>query len=162
MLVEALGGWTADERVSDPLGRPITARLGWIEDELARDRRDGRALRASASLAPSERDAEAASTFGTGELIVAAVTAGATRVALAAGGSASTDGGAGAIQAIEAAGGLRGARADGARGREHAVRAGSRGVRSPEGGGCRRGRAPDGAAARTGRRRCPATRAACR
>ena len=109
ILVDALGGRTLEERVHDPLGRPITARLGWIEESSL-----AIVETASASglclLAPSERDAEAASTFGTGELIVAAVTAGASRVALAAGGSASTDGGAGAIRAIEAAGGLRGAR----------------------------------------------------
>ncbi|MGD0453504.1 MAG: glycerate kinase [Solirubrobacteraceae bacterium] len=106
-VVEELRGWTVDVQVSDPLGRPITARLGWIEEgslavvEVA-----------SASghwlMAPSERDAEAASTFGTGELIAAAVAAGASRVAIAAGGSASSDGGAGAIHAIESAGGLHG------------------------------------------------------
>jgi len=32
ILVDALGGWTLEERVHDPLGRPITARLGWIEE----------------------------------------------------------------------------------------------------------------------------------
>ena len=108
-LVAELRGWTADVQVSDPLGRPITARLGWIEDgSLALVEVAGAS--GHCLVAPSERDAEAASTFGTGELIVAAVAAGATRVAIAAGGSASTDGGAGAIQAIESAGGLRGAK----------------------------------------------------
>jgi glycerate kinase len=108
IVVDALGGWTVDAPVRDPLGRPITAKLGWVEDGAL-----AIVEMASASglclLAPSERDAESASTLGTGELVAAAVTAGATRVAITAGGSASTDGGAGAIQAIEAAGGLRGA-----------------------------------------------------
>jgi glycerate kinase len=63
-----------------------------------------------ALLAPAERDAEAASSVGTGELIAAALAAGATHVLVAAGGSATTDAGRGALEAIEAAGGLRGAR----------------------------------------------------
>lgn len=61
-------------------------------------------------LAPPERDAEAASTYGTGELIAAAVAAGARRVLLAAGGSATSDGGAGAIAALRERGGLGAAR----------------------------------------------------
>jgi glycerate kinase len=48
----------------------------------------------------------AATTAGTGELIVAAVKAGARTIYLGVGGSATTDGGAGAITAIERAGGL--------------------------------------------------------
>jgi glycerate 2-kinase len=108
-VVDQLDGHTADEPVSDPLGRPITARLGWVEEgslaivEVA-------AASGHCLVAPSERDAEAASTFGTGELIAAAVAGGASRIAVAAGGSATTDGGAGAIEAIESRGGLRGAR----------------------------------------------------
>ena len=57
-----------------------------------------------------DRDAEAASSAGTGELIAAAARAGARKVLVAAGGSASTDGGAGAIEAIQEAGGLGGAK----------------------------------------------------
>ena len=51
---------------------------------------------------PSERDPVAATTFGTGELIVAAVAAGADVVYLGVGGSATTDGGAGAIDTSRA------------------------------------------------------------
>ena len=47
----------------------------------------------------AERDAWAASTRGTGELIVAAVEAGAEKVIVTVGGSATTDGGAGALEA---------------------------------------------------------------
>lgn len=106
VIVAQLRGRTLAATVSDPLGRPLSARLGFVEDgslaivEVAQA--SGLTL-----LAPDERDAEAASTFGTGELIAAAVAAGVSRVAVAAGGSASTDGGAGAIEAIEASGGLR-------------------------------------------------------
>ncbi len=52
----------------------------------------------------AERDAVAASSRGTGELIVAAVEAGATEVWVAAGGSATTDGGAGALEVLDGAG----------------------------------------------------------
>src|SRR5207245_2642649 len=59
---------------------------------------------------PDERDPIAANTFGTGELIAAAIAEGAQVVYLGVGGSATTDGGAGAIRAIHQGGGLRGAR----------------------------------------------------
>jgi glycerate 2-kinase len=61
-------------------------------------------------LDEAERDAERATSAGTGELIAAAAGAGAGRILVAAGGSATTDGGRGAIDAIEAAGGLGDAR----------------------------------------------------
>ena len=61
-------------------------------------------------VAEHERDAWAASTRGTGELILAAVAAGAREILVAVGGSATTDGGRGAIEAIRAGGGLGGAR----------------------------------------------------
>ncbi|MEA2279166.1 MAG: glycerate 2-kinase [Solirubrobacteraceae bacterium] len=108
-LLTALGGETAAATVHDPLGREVRAGFGLLEDggaavvEMAQA--SGLAL-----VAPDERDAEAASTRGTGELIVAAVDAGARVVLVACGGSATTDGGAGAIAAIEEAGGLDGAR----------------------------------------------------
>ena len=51
---------------------------------------------------PRERDATRASSFGTGELIRAALDAGCRKIILGIGGSASTDGGAGALQALGA------------------------------------------------------------
>lgn len=57
-----------------------------------------------------KRDPVAASTYGTGVLIAEAVRRGARRILVAAGGSATTDGGAGAIRAIDESGGLRGAK----------------------------------------------------
>ena len=65
---------------------------------------------ASASWPSDERDAWAASTYGTGELIAAGAQAGAAVIIVAVGGSATSDGGAGALEAIEEAGGLGGAR----------------------------------------------------
>jgi glycerate kinase len=55
-----------------------------------------------ALLAPESRDATRASTFGTGELIRAALDAGARRIVVAVGGSATNDGGAGALAALGA------------------------------------------------------------
>ncbi|HTE60168.1 MAG TPA: glycerate kinase [Solirubrobacteraceae bacterium] len=108
-LLLALGGEVVGVEVEDPLGRPVMAQFGLVED-------GGTAVleMASASglglVAEAERDAWAASTYGTGELICAAADAGAQVVLVGVGGSATTDGGAGAIEAIDAHGGLGGAR----------------------------------------------------
>lgn len=106
-LLEALDGETRSATVSDPLGREVKAAYG-LGDSV------GILETAAASglglVGPSERDALAASSAGTGELILAAIAAGAETVYLGVGGSATTDGGAGAIRAIRRGGGLRDAR----------------------------------------------------
>src|ERR671914_154446 len=108
-LLPQLGGEVVGVEVRDPLGRPIRSGFGLVED-------GGTAIveMAAASglglVAEEERDAWAASTYGTGELLAAAAQAGAQVVLVAVGGSATTDGGAGALEAIEEAGGLGGAR----------------------------------------------------
>ena len=106
-LATALGADLRTARVSDPLGRPIEAQFAIHGDDAFLETAAASGL---ALVAQDERDAFAASTAGTGELIVAAIKAGATTVCLGVGGSATTDGGAGAIRAIERGGGLRGAR----------------------------------------------------
>jgi len=99
VLLAALGGELRSARVSDPLRRPIEASFGLLADgntaivEMAQA--SGLPL-----LAPEERNPERADTYGTGELIAAAVEAGARRVLVAVGGSATTDGGSGAIEAL--------------------------------------------------------------
>ncbi len=107
-LLAARGGTVLTARVHDPIGRLVDARFGLLSDG-----RTAVVEMAEASglglVSEHERDAWAASTRGTGELIVAAVAAGATDVLVAVGGSATTDGGAGAIDSIERAGGLDGA-----------------------------------------------------
>ena len=109
VLLTTLGGETGGAEVADPLGRPVRAGFALIED-------GGTAIVevAEASglsrVGPEERDAEAASSYGTGELVAEAIDAGAQVVLVAAGGSATTDGGAGAVEAIRERGGLRGAR----------------------------------------------------
>jgi glycerate 2-kinase len=59
---------------------------------------------------PGDRSAVTADTYGTGLLMADAARRGATRIVVAAGGSATTDGGVGAVSAIREQGGLRGAR----------------------------------------------------
>lgn len=98
----AAGGWEVrTATVHDPLGRPVSAR--WLADP-----EGGRAFveMAEASglwrVAPEDRPAAAgvASTRGTGELVRAALDAGLTSVVLGVGGSATTDGGSGALAAL--------------------------------------------------------------
>lgn len=102
VLVGAIGGELREYSASDPLGRPVDARLALLPDG------SGVVEAAQASglglVAEHERDAWAASTRGTGELIARAVEAGAQRVIVTVGGSATSDGGAGAIAALEEAG----------------------------------------------------------
>lgn len=106
IVVAARGGTTTDLLVHDPLGREVFARFGWVDDGATAIVETALAS-GLALVATRERDAEAASTFGTGELIAAAADAGARRIVVTVGGSATSDGGAGAIEAIEAGGGLR-------------------------------------------------------
>ena len=100
-LLHALGGDWREAEASDALGRPIEARFAVLED--------GRAVVEAAEasglarIPEGERDAFAASSRGTGELIVAACEAGASHVLVAVGGTATTDGGAGAIEALDEA-----------------------------------------------------------
>jgi glycerate 2-kinase len=109
VLLGRLGGEVVTVAASDPLGREVAAGLALLGDgrtalvEVA-------AASGLALVAPEERDAEAASSAGTGQLIAAAVATGAAAVLVAAGGSATTDGGRGAIEAIAGAGGLGRAR----------------------------------------------------
>jgi glycerate kinase len=98
-VLAAIGGEVRMAAAHDPLGRPIEASFVLVEDG-ATAVIDTAAASGLPLVAPAERDAEAASTYGTGELIAAAVEAGARRVLLAAGGSATSDGGIGAIEAL--------------------------------------------------------------
>jgi glycerate 2-kinase len=103
VLVRALGGEVHTITASDPLGRPVEASFALLPDG-----RTAIVETAQASglglVAEAERDAWAASTYGTGELIAAAVAAGAEQVIVTVGGSATTDGGAGALEALDEAG----------------------------------------------------------
>jgi glycerate 2-kinase len=108
-LRSAFGGELRTVTTHGPLGRALRAPFLLSED--GRTAIVETAAASGLDLVPARRrDPFAASTAGTGELIAAAVAAGARTVLLGVGGSATTDGGAGAIEAIERAGGLRDAR----------------------------------------------------
>ena len=77
VLLGALGGETREVEVHDPLRRPVLARFGLLADGRTAVVETARAS-GLGLVAPEERDPEAADTFGSGELIAAAIAAGAT------------------------------------------------------------------------------------
>lgn len=87
--------------VSDALGRPVQARYA-----VSADRRTGVVEAAEANGLPRVSDVapqpRRASTFGVGELVSAVLEQGCEEILLCIGGSATTDGGAGMIQALGA------------------------------------------------------------
>jgi glycerate kinase len=96
--VEALGGANRTTIVAGPLGDPVAA--PW---RLAR----GTAIIEMSAASGLDlvgggegNDPISASTYGTGELISAALEAGARRIIVGVGGSATTDGGLGALRAM--------------------------------------------------------------
>jgi glycerate 2-kinase len=96
--LEALGGPNRTSTVTGPLGAPVAAewRLAGRTAVIEMARASGLDLAGG----PEGNDPVAASTAGTGELIGAAVEAGATRVIVGVGGSATTDGGLAALRAL--------------------------------------------------------------
>ena len=98
--LDALGGPNRVTTVTGPLGDPVDAQWrlhkGVAVIEMARA--SGLTLIGGAE----KNDAMAASTQGTGELIDTALDAGAKKIIVCLGGSATTDGGLGAVRAIHA------------------------------------------------------------
>lgn len=98
-ILAASQGELRRQRVRGPLGREVEAGWGWLAQS-----RTAIIEMAQASglqlLATNERDACRSSTWGTGELMAAALDAGATRIVLAIGGSATNDGGSGMLRAL--------------------------------------------------------------
>ena len=105
-LLDVLGGANRTTTVSGPLGDPVDAqwRMSGRTAVIEAAQASGLALVGGAE----GNDAIAASTYGTGELIAAAVDAGARRVVVGVGGSATTDGGLGALRALHPLQRLRG------------------------------------------------------
>ena len=98
-LVHARGGRIVPAGASDPLGRRISAAFGVLDRTAIVEMAQASGLW---RLAAIERDPIGASTRGTGELIVAALESGVREVIVAVGGSATTDGGRGALEALGA------------------------------------------------------------
>ena len=104
--LEVLGGPNRATTVTGPLGDAVAAswrfagRLAVVEM--------ARASGLELVGGPQGNDPIAATSSGTGELIAAAVDAGCRRIVVGVGGSASTDGGLGAVRALEPLARLRG------------------------------------------------------
>ena len=102
------GGFRRRTTVAGPLGDPVAAEWLLVGDHayIEMARASGLDLVGGAD----GNDPLGASTYGTGELILAAVQAGAKRVVVTLGGSATTDGGFGALRALEPLARLKGIR----------------------------------------------------
>lgn len=98
-LVDATGGSMRAVPVHDPLGRPVEGHFGLLADGttavVGTAEASGLAL-----LEAKERNPLIASSYGTGELMLAAVRSGAKRIIVGLGGSATNDAGAGLLQAL--------------------------------------------------------------
>ena len=104
--LEVLGGANRTTVVTGPLGDPVKApwRLSRTTAVIEMALASGLTLAGGAE----RNDALAATTAGTGELIDAALDSGAKKIIVCLGGSATTDGGLGALRAIHAPHRLRG------------------------------------------------------
>lgn len=98
-VVQATGGAMVSHTVSGPLGNPVEATYGLIQNgkvavlEMA-------AASGLALVAPEQRDPCLTSTYGTGELLAHALDQGVEDIIIGVGGSATNDGGAGMAQAL--------------------------------------------------------------
>lgn len=100
-LVLATRGRFLRRKVTGPMGEPVEAAFGVLGDDVTGVIESAAA--AGLSLVPAEqRDPLRATTYGVGELILAALDAGCTKLIVGLGGSATNDGGAGMAQALGA------------------------------------------------------------
>ncbi|EMG2675577.1 TPA: glycerate kinase [Pseudomonas aeruginosa] len=100
-VLAATGGERRVSTVQGPLGAEVQAARGWLNES-----RTAVIEMAAASgihlVLAAERDATRASTFGTGQLVQQALSAGAQRIIMGFGGSATNDGGTGMLRALGA------------------------------------------------------------
>ncbi len=99
VLRRALGGESVECAAHDALGREIRARFAWMALTQTACL-EMSAAAGLAQLAPDERDPLRASTFGVGEMLLAARARGAARILIGLGGSATNDGGSGLARAL--------------------------------------------------------------
>ncbi|USA47680.1 glycerate kinase [Acinetobacter sp. C26M] len=100
-VLEVCSGQWREQMVQGPLGEPVLAKWGWLDAKkiaiIEMAQASGIQL-----LQPSQRDACHSSTYGTGQLILAALDAGAKQIILTIGGSATNDAGTGLLNALGA------------------------------------------------------------
>src|SRR5947199_2179401 len=100
-LVDATGGKIIQQTVTGPLGEPVPAFFGLLGD----GRTAAIEMAACAGLPlvpPGQRNPRITTTYGVGELMVAALNRGCHHFIIGIGGSATNDGGAGMAQALGA------------------------------------------------------------
>lgn len=100
VLLLALNGEERFQSVRGPVGQKVVARWGWVAGQQLAIIEVAQAC----GLHLSERnpvDSLRASTVGVGELLIAAAACGAEKIIVATGGSATTDGGQGAIDVLQ-------------------------------------------------------------
>jgi glycerate kinase len=95
----AAGYTPVEVRAQGPTGEPVTTAFAARDDVAVVEMADVSGL---ALLMPDRLDALGASSYGTGEVVRAALDHGCREIVLGIGGSASTDGGAGMLQALGA------------------------------------------------------------
>jgi glycerate 2-kinase len=99
VLGTALGGQVGVVTVRGPLGDPVPARVLHVGDTAYIEAAEAVGLHL---VAPEDRDAVASSSYGVGELLLAAAATGVHRVVVGVGGTATTDGGRGLVAAVDA------------------------------------------------------------
>jgi glycerate 2-kinase len=99
VLHASLGGDLLAHSVTGPYGDPVPASVLLVDDTAYVESAQACGLHLTP---PGDRDPERATTRGVGELVAAAVDAGARRVVVGLGGSATNDGGAGLLSALGA------------------------------------------------------------
>lgn len=97
-VVQACGGVSLETEVADPLGRRIRATYAGLDEDQALI--EMAAASGLPLLRPEERDPLETTSFGTGEMIRDALERGYRRISIAIGGSATNDGGMGAMRAL--------------------------------------------------------------
>ncbi|HOW72692.1 MAG TPA: glycerate kinase [Phycisphaerae bacterium] len=99
-LIAATGGTRHLVSVAGPLGDPVRAVWGMLGGSERTAVMEMAAATGLALVPPEKRNPLLTSTYGTGQLVMAALDAGARRILIGIGGSATNDGGIGAAQAI--------------------------------------------------------------
>ncbi len=104
-MVAATCGEVRTAGVAGPLGEPLQAEFGLLGAAAGSAGRTTAVIEMAAAsgldlVPPERRDPMRTTTYGTGELIAAALEAGATGVLIGIGGSATVDGGCGCAQAV--------------------------------------------------------------
>jgi glycerate 2-kinase len=99
VICNARGGSWVQCKAHDPLGREIDARYAWIGEEkvAVMEMSEAAGMR---RLSENQRDPLRATTFGVGEMILDAVSRGASEIIIGLGGSATNDGGFGMARAL--------------------------------------------------------------